>query len=143
MSLISDAIPDWLERLVKKGVNAAADFYHLESGPPHPKANQQTQESPEKDDSRGLVFPGYKYLGPFNGLDKGEPVNEADAAALEHDKAYDLELKDGHNPYLEYNEADRRFQERLKDDTSFGGNLGKAIFQAKKRVLEPFGLVED
>lgn len=142
MSLISDAIPDWLERLVKKGVNAAADFYHLESGPPRPKANQQTQESPEKDDSRGLVFPGYKYLGPFNGLDKGEPVNEADAAALEHDKAYDLELKDGHNPYLEYNEADRRFQERLKDDTSFGGNLGKAIFQAKKRVLEPFGLVE-
>ena len=143
MSLISDAIPDWLERLVKKGVNAAADFYHLESGPPPPKANQQTQESPEKDDSRGLVFPGYKYLGPFNGLDKGEPVNEADAAALEHDKAYDLELKDGHNPYFEYNEADRRFQERLKDDTSFGGNLGKAIFQAKKRVLEPFGLVED
>lgn len=28
MSLISDAIPDWLEQLVKKGVNAAADFYH-------------------------------------------------------------------------------------------------------------------
>ena len=35
-----------------------------------------------KDNARGLVLPGYKYLGPGNGLDKGEPVNEADAAAL-------------------------------------------------------------
>lgn len=28
----------------------------------------------------GWVVPGYKYLGPFNPIDNGEPVNKADAA---------------------------------------------------------------
>ncbi|WBY51255.1 capsid protein [Psittacidae dependoparvovirus] len=138
----ADAVPDWLERLIKKGiVNPLAEFWHLKAGPPGPKPNSQTQEA-KKDDSRGLVLPGYKYLGPFNGLDKGDPVNDADQAALEHDKAYDEQLKEGDNPYLKYNHADAEFQEKLKDDTSFGGNLGKAVFQAKKRILEPFDLVE-
>lgn len=133
----SDAVPDWLEKFIKKAiVNPLADFANLEPGPPKPKAHQQ-------DNARGLVLPGYKYLGPFNGLDKGEPVNKADAAALEHDKAYDELLKQGENPYLTYNHADAEFQETLQDDTSFGGNLGKAVFQAKKRVLEPLGLVEE
>nr|QKE60687.1 MAG: capsid protein [Dependoparvovirus sp.] len=132
----ADAVPDWLERFIRRGLHKLKQSAQV--GPPPPAPNQQHQE----DNARGLVLPGYKYLGPFNGLDKGEPVNAADKAALEHDKAYDLELKDGHNPYFEYNAADAKFQEDLKDDTSFGGNLGKAIFQAKKRVLEPFGLVE-
>lgn len=129
----ADSVPDWLERLIKQNiVNPAAEFYNLEAGAPKPKPDQ----------SRGLVLPGYKYLGPFNGLDKGDPVNAADAAALEHDKAYNEQLEAGDNPYIKYNHADAEFQEALKDDTSFGGNLGKAVFQAKKRVLEPLGLVE-
>nr|QKN88763.1 MAG: capsid protein [Dependoparvovirus sp.] len=141
----ADSVPDWLENFVRKHiVNPVAEFAHLEAGAPKPKPNQQHQDrGSSKDDSRGLVLPGYKYLGPFNGLDKGEPVNAADAAALEHDKAYDQQLQAGDNPYLKYNHADAEFQEALKDDTSFGGNLGKAVFQAKKRVLEPFGLAED
>nr|URP23530.1 cap protein [Adeno-associated virus] len=141
----ADSVPDWLENFVRKHiVNPVAEFAHLEAGAPQPKPNQQHQDrGGTKDDSRGLVLPGYKYLGPFNGLDKGEPVNAADAAALEHDKAYDQQLQAGDNPYLKYNHADAEFQEALKDDTSFGGNLGKAVFQAKKRVLEPFGLAED
>nr|QKN88765.1 MAG: capsid protein [Dependoparvovirus sp.] len=151
----ADSVPDWLENFVRKHiVNPVAEFAHLEAGAPKPKPNQQHQGDdpsasrfgearPKGDDSRGLVLPGYKYLGPFNGLDKGEPVNAADAAALEHDKAYDQQLQAGDNPYLKYNHADAEFQETLKDDTSFGGNLGKAVFQAKKRVLEPFGLVEE
>lgn len=128
-------LPDWLEDTLSEGIR---QWWKLKPGPPPPKPAER-----HKDDSRGLVLPGYKYLGPFNGLDKGEPVNEADAAALEHDKAYDRQLDSGDNPYLKYNHADAEFQERLKEDTSFGGNLGRAVFQAKKRVLEPLGLVEE
>lgn len=128
-------LPDWLEDTLSEGIR---QWWKLKPGPPPPKPAER-----HKDDSRGLVLPGYKYLGPFNGLDKGEPVNEADAAALEHDKAYDRQLNSGDNPYLKYNHADAEFQERLKEDTSFGGNLGRAVFQAKKRVLEPLGLVEE
>lgn len=128
-----DHPPDWLEE-VGEGLH---EFLELEAGPPKPKPNQQKQ-----DNARGLVLPGYNYLGPFNGLDKGEPVNRADAVAREHDISYNEQLQAGDNPYLKYNHADAEFQEKLADDTSFGGNLGKAIFQAKKRVLEPFGLVE-
>nr|WBT00708.1 capsid protein [synthetic construct] len=128
-------LPDWLEDNLSEGIR---EWWALKPGAPQPKANQQHQ-----DNARGLVLPGYKYLGPGNGLDKGEPVNAADAAALEHDKAYDQQLKAGDNPYLKYNHADAEFQERLKEDTSFGGNLGRAVFQAKKRLLEPLGLVEE
>lgn len=127
--------PDWLTDNLGRGVE---EWLNLEPGAPKPKANQQKQDS-----SRGLVLPGYNYLGPFNGPDRGEPVNAADAAARKHDQAYQQQLDQGDNPYLRYNHADREFQEELAGDTSFGGNLGKATFQAKKRVLEPFGLVEE
>ena len=36
-----------------------------------------------------LTLIGYKYLGPGNKLDKGEPVNRADRIAQIHDFAYD------------------------------------------------------
>nr|AGA15926.1 capsid protein VP1 [Adeno-associated virus] len=129
-----DHPPDWLEE-IGEGLK---EFLGLEPGPPKPKPNQQKQ-----DNARGLVLPGYNYLGPGNGLDRGEPVNRADEVAREHDISYNEQLQAGDNPYLKYNHADAEFQEKLADDTSFGGNLGKAVFQAKKRVLEPFGLVED
>lgn len=129
-----DHPPDWLEE-VGEGLR---EFLGLEAGPPKPKPNQQHQ-----DQARGLVLPGYNYLGPGNGLDRGEPVNRADEVAREHDISYNEQLEAGDNPYLKYNHADAEFQEKLADDTSFGGNLGKAVFQAKKRVLEPFGLVEE
>lgn len=128
-----DHPPDWLEEIGE----GLSEFFNLQAGPPKPKAGYQN-----KDDARGLVVPGYKYLGPFNGLDKGEPVNKADAAAREHDKAYDRLLKEGDNPYLTYNHADAEFQQSLQGDSSLAGNAANALFQAKKRVLEPLGLVE-
>ena len=36
----------------------------------------------------GWVVPGYKYLGPFNPLDNGTPINKVDKAAQKHDFAY-------------------------------------------------------
>lgn len=129
----------FFDRLGHKYAQGAYEFWKAKAGPPQPKAGS----ADKKDDARGLVLPGYKYLGPGNGLDKGEPVNKADAAALEHDKAYDEQLKQGDNPYVKYNHADAKLQSDLKDDTSFGGNLARGVFQAKKRILEPLGLVED
>lgn len=127
-----DHPPDWLKRVA----SGLTEFLDLEPGPPKPKPGYQDQQ-------RGLVVPGYKYLGPFNGLNKGEPVNKADAVAREHDLEYGKLLEQGDNPYLKYNHADKEFQEKLEGDTSWGGNLGRAVFQAKKRVLEPFGLAEE
>nr|WDW25754.1 MAG: VP1 [Canine parvovirus] len=127
---------DWIGHKYAKG---AEEYWKAKAGAPQPKAGS----ADKKDDARGLVLPGYKYLGPGNGLDKGEPVNKADAAALEHDKAYDQLLKQGDNPYVKYNHADAKLQSDLQGDSSFGGNLARGVFQAKKRILEPLGLVED
>lgn len=91
---------------------------------------------------RGLLFPGgYKYLGPGNPVPNGKPINKADRAARLHDLAYGRYQKQGYNPYLKYNAADERFLEDLKDDSSLGGRVGKAIFNLKKhlapRLKEP------
>ncbi|KAF6276063.1 hypothetical protein mRhiFer1_009419 [Rhinolophus ferrumequinum] len=125
--------PDWLEDTFSEG---RRQWNKCKAGAPKPRPHQHHQDS-----SRVLVLPGYKYLSPFNGLDKGDLVNRADAVALEHE-GYSEQLEAGHNPSLKYNHADREFQEKLSDDPCFGRNLGRAVFQAKKRVLEPFGLVE-
>nr|QKE54951.1 MAG: capsid protein [Parvoviridae sp.] len=136
---------------------AASTWRNTQAGAPPPKPNQQRQhhDSPPKpnpvpgpstrpdDYKRGLVLPGYKYLGPFNSLNKGPPVNEADAAAERHDHRYDAILKAGGNPYLTYNWADELFHKELATDTSWGGNLGRAVFRAKKRLLEPLGLTDN
>nr|QTE04062.1 MAG: VP [Phylloscopus inornatus parvoviridae sp.] len=37
---------------------------------------------------KGVLFPGYNYLGPGNSLDNGEPVNKVDKVARDHDIAY-------------------------------------------------------
>lgn len=42
-----------------------------------------------KGEKKGLTVPGFKYLGPGNSLNRGNPVNEIDEDAEEHDKAYD------------------------------------------------------
>lgn len=123
---------DWIGRKYAQG---AADYWNAKAGPPAPKKAR-------KDDSAGFNFPGHKYLGPGNGLDRGEPVDADDAAAQKHDQAYDEQLKLGDNPYIKYNHADREFQEALKDDTSFEGNLARGLFEAKKLIAEPLGLAE-
>jgi len=36
------------------------------------------------------IVPGFNYLGPGNSMNRGAPINLADAAAQEHDEAYDI-----------------------------------------------------
>lgn len=87
----------------------------------------------------GWVVPGYKYLGPFNQLDAGEPVNKADQAAQKHDFAYDQYIKSGKNPYLYFNKADQDFIEDLESDRSFGGWIGKTVFGIKRAIAPSLG----
>lgn len=37
---------------------------------------------------RGYVLPGFRYLGPGNSLNRGEPTNQIDADAQKHDNQY-------------------------------------------------------
>lgn len=53
---------------------------------PYPPRAQQHFQNQE---ARGLTWPGHKYLGPGNSLNKGPPVDAVDAAAYRHDLAYD------------------------------------------------------
>lgn len=76
--------------------------------------------------------PGYKYLGPGNSLDQGEPTNPSDAAAKEHDEAYDQYIKSGKNPYLYFSPADQRFIDQTKDAKDWGGKVGHYFFRTKR-----------
>lgn len=79
---------------------------------------------------RGLVPPGYKYLGPFNDLERGEPTNENDKAAKKHDEEY---TKLGKRAYYEYNEADETFLKELKPN-DIPTHVARALFKVKKAI---------
>lgn len=83
---------------------------------------------------RGLLFPGYNYLGPFNPLENGDPVNKADEAAKKHDQAYNKYINKGLNPYLKFNKGDQDFIDSLQSDSSVGGNFARAVFHIKKQI---------
>lgn len=83
---------------------------------------------------RGLLFPGYNYLGPFNPLENGDPVNKADEAAKKHDQAYNKYINKGLNPYLNFNKGDQDFIDSLQSDSSVGGNFARAVFHLKKQI---------
>lgn len=95
--------------------------------------------APIRRQPRGWLLPGYKYLGPFNPLDNGEPINKADKAAQKHDHAYDKYIKSGINPYWKFNKADQTFLDDLKGDYSIGGLVGKAAFNIKKAIAPSLG----
>lgn len=86
-----------------------------------------------------LSLPGYKYLGPGNSLDKGEPTNYNDFIAYIHDIEYGKIIEKGGNPYLLWSEADAK---AYRDFTTsdYGGALGKAFFGLKK-VAYDAGLI--
>lgn len=49
---------------------------------------------------------------------------------------------EGKNSYLTFNSADQELIDSFPGDTSFGGNLTRGVFQAKKRLLTPMGLTD-
>lgn len=55
---------------------------------------------------------------------------------------YDKIIEEGKNPYLTFNSAHRELIDSFPGGTSFGGNLTRGVFQAKKRLLTPMGLTD-
>lgn len=81
-----------------------------------------------------LTLPGYKYLGPFNSINKGDPANNTDVAAYKHDLEYARLLDLGYNPYLYYNQADSDFLEAIENESDYGAIVAKIVFKTKKRI---------
>lgn len=91
----------------------------------------------------GLVLPGSKYIGPGNRMDKGKPVDQADANAYQHDVDYDNYLKKGHSKkdvYLGYSDADERLLKNTKADTPSG--LAVNLGMGAKKLLNKTGLTK-
>lgn len=86
-----------------------------------------------------LSLPGYKYLGPFNKLNKGQPTNANDLVAYIHDLGYGKIIQEGGNPYLMWSEADATAYNNFTTN-DYGGALGKAFFGLKK-ILHDYGLL--
>ena len=55
---------------------------------------------------------------------------------------YDKIIEEGKNPYLTFNSADQELIDSFQGETSFGGNLARGVFQAKKRLLTHMGLTD-
>lgn len=91
----------------------------------------------------GFVLPGSKYIGPGNRMDKGKPVNEADANAYQHDIDYDNYLKKGHKAfdvYTGYSDADERLLKNTKATTPEG--LAVVAGMGIKKGLNKLGLTK-
>ena len=93
-----------------------------------------------------LTLIGYKYLGPGNKLDKGEPVNRADRIAQVHDFAYD-KAKTKEDVYQADREALIQFKEDFVKNPHLGnaaGLLGLGIKHGIEKTLDktiyPFNL---
>lgn len=81
----------------------------------------------------GATAPGYNYLGPFNSLENGPPVNLSDAAAKEHDIKYGVL---GKRAYYTYNKADEEFLKAIDKETDWGAKIAKRVFNAKKKLAQ-------
>lgn len=74
------------------------------------KQNRENTKIIPLPESRGLVPPPFKYLGPGNTIDRGDPYNQVDADALEHDKAYERSQST-----LDIRKADKKFLTQVGD----------------------------
>lgn len=91
----------------------------------------------------GFVLPGSKYIGPGNRMDKGKPVDQADANAYQHDIDYDNYLKKGHKArdvYTGWSDADDRLLKKTKADTPNG--LAVNLGMGAKKLLHKTGLTK-
>lgn len=84
-------------------------------------------------ESNGWTLPGYKYLGPFNGLNLGEPTNPLDAAARKHDIAYTDQINKKLYPYLFFNKADQDLIDAAKTQPGLAAYLTHFFFSLKKK----------
>ena len=92
---------------------------------------------------KGFVLPGSKYIGPGNEMNKGKPVDQADANAYQHDVDYDNYIKKGHKAkdvYLGWSDADKRLLKNTKANTASG--LAVNLGMLAKKALHRTGLTK-
>lgn len=92
---------------------------------------------------KGFVLPGSKYIGPGNEMNKGKPVDQADANAYQHDLDYDAYIKKGHKArdvYTGWSDADKRLLKNTKADTPNG--LAVNLGMGAKKLLHKTGLTK-
>lgn len=82
-----------------------------------------------------LSLPGYKYLGPGNKLDKGEPTSFNDWVAFVHDLGYGEIINQGGNPYITFSDADELALAQF-DWSDYGGVLASGYFSFKKKLYQ-------
>lgn len=70
-----------------------------------------------------LTLPGYRYLGPGNSLNEGDPVNDVDAIARDHDNEYDRATSD-QDIYNSDLKAIKEFSTSFVERPSIGAALG-------------------
>ena len=106
------------------------------SGKKHGGSKKEDREE-DTTGKGGMNPPNYKYFGPGNSLDRGDPYNDVDAVAREHDKGYDNELQQGGNPYIHYNVHDVVMSNKLKGtkDANLMSNFGRALLHGKKMIF--------
>ncbi|CAH2088622.1 unnamed protein product [Euphydryas editha] len=83
-------------------------------------------ETTEGESTSGYTLPGYKYLGPGNPLDLGEPSNELDRIAQEHDNAYAAAEQ---NYLAQINEAETKEEKKIDKEAV------QAIKEADEKFL--------
>jgi len=79
----------------------------------------------------------YNYLGPFNSLDNGTPINALDTAAKYQDEAYD---RLGKQAYFKFSNADQRLIDKAKQETGNNARITENIFTAKKKINDFLGV---
>ena len=92
---------------------------------------------------KGLTLPGSKYIGPGNPMNRGKPVDKADANAYQHDVDYDNYIKRGvkkRHVYTGYSDADERLLKNTKADTPNGLAVNLGI--GAKKALNKLGLTK-
>lgn len=99
-------------------------------------------------EKRGLTVPGYKYLGPGNSLNRGQPTNQIDEDAKEHDEAYDKAKTS-----QEVSDADNTFVNKALDHivnainlketpgNTFGAALGAIGIGTKQTIEKHSGVI--
>nr|QKE54998.1 MAG: capsid protein [Parvoviridae sp.] len=84
---------------------------------------------------KGITLPGYKYVGPFNSLDNGQPVNALDAAAREHDINYG-------DPNINTMDADEALAHQAGESDTYAGTMVQGIMGLKS-YLDPMSLMDN
>nr|ALK01958.1 minor structural protein [Tetraparvovirus ungulate1] len=107
-------------------------------------AGTPSESDLERPANRGLLVPGYNYVGPGNPLDNGPPQGPVDEAAKHHDERYDEMLSHGDLPYVHGHGADRLMNKEIERAEKEGrvtgvgdkllGNVIRGIWEAKETI---------